>query len=1181
MSLPLRSPFEDIKSLDRAMEDLLVRFVINCPEEDLSSEERVMFQIEEASWFYLDYVRMANINTQESLPKLKIKKFATKMIEICPLIWKWDDETISQALQKFSLYKKTIPVRGAAIFNETLNKILLVQGIESKSWSFPRGKISKDESDVDCCIRECLEETGFDLTNYINENEYLERNIGGKNYKIYLVKGVPKDTVFEPRAKFEIEDIRWIDFRKIGGYATTSNGNQSSYDSRRNQRYYLVNSMWKAIYVWVKKQKQLMKSGDKLEMKQNAERELKMILGLIKPEEANEQEVVQENGNINSQSFVPNKETTTADPGRDLLNILQSAVKKSSGPDLIGSENNTNSNLLPTINGQPSQIPLFPIDHPAMLHLNPPHLMRNGPVPPMMSPYAYNTPFAPINAVLPDHVQQQLSKNMINNGVPGNMPIMTPDGMVMSNGNAQMAASHSTMISNNQPVTIQPETGAKHLLSILKKPSNSNANDQQIFNNNNNNNNKAIEEKMLLKAMNKPQIDEIDKDLKRVNINGQHIQNGDPQTSDAQDLLNLIKKPIVNETKDGHSISMQEESKDNDLFYKKYHQKPDIADNKEFFQLLNRNKSNVTAPSADDLGISASNGSTQHKKIVHKEEDFESFDEFESSDENGNDEFFDATTTSTEHLSSPSNVIKSPLNANSSIKRNANDFFKNNNHVEEENSEDDLDSLVDENEEFATSTFPKIDLSEDQVSKRRILYNMNEQQDIKGNVEKISEIHGSPQLQQQQAPVAKPKFKILKRGEELPQPAPKAEEKVDIKEKTVTNASNTFEKVKENQESDEKNLAISKKDNVDLNEKFGNALIDSTTGKNHEIIGNANKAETQPFEEEKAKGKANEIIEEATENLQVLQMGKVHPHTAASPINKSKNSEEGDFSCQNDASNQNTAHAQESLDLLHLLNNNVQKSQINNDQGHTHAVKNKVQANAFDSNIPAQMKPPFTNDNLHGFSSPMHNMMPQNMYSPASPHVQPNQMMSNSANLLQMLKAGHNKPHADSKTAPTEPAGTMSLPQNMNGASFGPYQNQPIQPFGIPPHAASPLNPPFPMAGPFGFNAPSPAQHAFYGNNNFSGRDPMQPQHHPFSQQPAMFPPQQTPNAHQPPPFAHYPPHIDSPGPVNNNVPSSNVPDSTMLLNMLQNNNANSNGTRNINGNMNMDGKDGHKNSIW
>lgn len=282
MSLPLRPALENVTSVDRVLEDLLVRFIINCPPEDLASVERELFHFEEASWFYIDFVKIIN----PTLPSLRIKSFAQNIIRLCPLVWKWDIKA-DEALQKFSKYKKSIPVRGAAIFNEKLNKILLVQGTESDSWSFPRGKISKDEDDVACCIREVREEIGFDLTDYIDENQFIERNIQGKNYKIFLVSGVPEDFPFKPQVRNEINKIEWRDFKKMS---------KSMFKS--SVKYYLVNSMVRPLSMWLRRQKQT-KGDDQL--KQYAEEQLKLLLGITKEEQV--------------------------DPGRELLNMLHSAVQ--------------------------------------------------------------------------------------------------------------------------------------------------------------------------------------------------------------------------------------------------------------------------------------------------------------------------------------------------------------------------------------------------------------------------------------------------------------------------------------------------------------------------------------------------------------------------------------------------------------------------------------------------------------------------------------------------------------------------------------------------------------------------------------------------------------------------------------------------------------------------------------
>lgn len=283
MSLPLRHPLENVSSLDRVFEDLLVRFVINCPPEDLSSVERELFHFEEASWFYTDFVKLMN----PTLPSFKIKSFAKNIIRLCPLVWKWDIQA-DEALQKFSQYKKSIPVRGAAIFNEKLNKILLVKGTESDSWSFPRGKISKDEDDVACCVREVREEIGFDLTDYIDENQFIERNIQGKNYKIFIISGVSENYNFKPQVRNEIEKIEWRDFRKIQKTMHKS-----------SVRYYLINSMMRPLSMWVRRQRHII--GDD-QLRQYAEDQLKLLLGITKEEQV--------------------------DPGRELLNMLHSAVQQ-------------------------------------------------------------------------------------------------------------------------------------------------------------------------------------------------------------------------------------------------------------------------------------------------------------------------------------------------------------------------------------------------------------------------------------------------------------------------------------------------------------------------------------------------------------------------------------------------------------------------------------------------------------------------------------------------------------------------------------------------------------------------------------------------------------------------------------------------------------------------------------
>jgi len=141
--------------LSHVLDDLCSRFIINLPEEELQSFERICFQIEAAHWFYEDFYR-------EHDPKLphaaSLKVFARQMFEHCPLLRPYlAEHSIDEILASFAHYKTRVPVCGAILLNTTLDKCLLVKGWHSRSsWGFPKGKINKDEPEIDCPNGKCL-----------------------------------------------------------------------------------------------------------------------------------------------------------------------------------------------------------------------------------------------------------------------------------------------------------------------------------------------------------------------------------------------------------------------------------------------------------------------------------------------------------------------------------------------------------------------------------------------------------------------------------------------------------------------------------------------------------------------------------------------------------------------------------------------------------------------------------------------------------------------------------------------------------------------------------------------------------------------------------------------------------------------------------------------------------------
>ncbi|CAJ0908665.1 26_t:CDS:10 [Entrophospora sp. SA101] len=188
---------------------------------ELSSIERICFQIEQAHWFYEDFVREQN----PSLPSFTLKH--------------------EKAFGDFMKYKIRVPVCGAIMLNSTMDKVLLVKGWSSRSgWGFPKGKINKDELDSICAAREVFEETGYDITPLIKEKDFVEITIRGQRIRLYIVVGVLEATEFCPQTRKEIS-VEWHNLSDLPTWSKNRNkespfncgGGCVKYGS---SRYYMV-----------------------------------------------------------------------------------------------------------------------------------------------------------------------------------------------------------------------------------------------------------------------------------------------------------------------------------------------------------------------------------------------------------------------------------------------------------------------------------------------------------------------------------------------------------------------------------------------------------------------------------------------------------------------------------------------------------------------------------------------------------------------------------------------------------------------------------------------------------------------------------------------------------------------------------------------------------------------------
>ena len=244
------------------LDDLCVRFIINLPQEELESVERICFQVEEAQWYYEDFIRPLD----PDLPSLNLRNFCLRIFQHCPLLSGFSNYHHSAAFENFLQYKTRVPVRGAIMLNDAMDEVILVKGWKKgANWSFPRGKINKDESDLDCAVREVYEETGFDIQAAgLVPMKSLEVEIQHQHLLLFVFRGVPMDTHFEARTRKEISKIEWwklSDLPTLKKKKQSQEGRGEDLASNAN-KFYMVAPFVVPLKKWISHQKKLEKSKD-------------------------------------------------------------------------------------------------------------------------------------------------------------------------------------------------------------------------------------------------------------------------------------------------------------------------------------------------------------------------------------------------------------------------------------------------------------------------------------------------------------------------------------------------------------------------------------------------------------------------------------------------------------------------------------------------------------------------------------------------------------------------------------------------------------------------------------------------------------------------------------------------------------------------------------------------------
>lgn len=188
------------------LNDLLTRFLIFVPETAKKNLIRICFQIELAHWFYLDFY----VSNDSRLKACSIYEFAAHVFQHIPSL-KSESHKLDEILAEWKEYKQSVPTYGAIILSEGMSHVLLVQSYWAKSsWGFPKGKVNEEEDPAHCAVREVLEETGFDISSYIDRDSFLESTINDQLVRLYIIKNVSMDTKFQPKTRCEIKSCAWF-----------------------------------------------------------------------------------------------------------------------------------------------------------------------------------------------------------------------------------------------------------------------------------------------------------------------------------------------------------------------------------------------------------------------------------------------------------------------------------------------------------------------------------------------------------------------------------------------------------------------------------------------------------------------------------------------------------------------------------------------------------------------------------------------------------------------------------------------------------------------------------------------------------------------------------------------------------------------------------------------------------
>jgi 8-oxo-dGTP pyrophosphatase MutT (NUDIX family) len=156
------------------------------------------YLLEKVLWYYNDHL----LNF-----RYKIKNLYVLLSLLFPSL---QDRDLKYLTNRYNNLVQELPISGAILISEKPYHVLLVKNNFGRTWSYPKGKLFPGEQPSEAAIRECWEETGYNIRTRINPKNMIIKKYHKKMVYLYVIQNVPRDFIFKPENNKEIVDIKWV-----------------------------------------------------------------------------------------------------------------------------------------------------------------------------------------------------------------------------------------------------------------------------------------------------------------------------------------------------------------------------------------------------------------------------------------------------------------------------------------------------------------------------------------------------------------------------------------------------------------------------------------------------------------------------------------------------------------------------------------------------------------------------------------------------------------------------------------------------------------------------------------------------------------------------------------------------------------------------------------------------------